>query len=331
MISFVSAHHAWWHVWGPEPQNAPGPFEVGAKVGNVAPKVISLTNVTDSTGVFGVVNPTEGTTTSARIFFIAEDSNGASDLIDASTIAKFNFMDFANPNAIRTNAAACTSVACSLSVCPTPLTRKNYSCTVQMQYYDVNGTWSMNVSVADLSGVRGENGTFFPQGNRNINFTYRSLAAFVITNIPAAVNWSNLDVVAINQIADAPPLSLENRGNYFIVNMVVNASQLNGTGSNPEHNIPAARFSASANNGGAPSAQCVTGGGSPTANAMIRDLNAALRGFTLPRTLDGPVLGLEEAYFCIPPTLSDLPLSSTQTYTTGVALGSHPWIMTNLP
>jgi len=285
------------------------PVDVTANVGNEPPTVVSVSAVTDSGGVAGTVNPFSGGTRDAFVSFVMDDANGGNDLNLASGIAEFDITG--NPNALRT--VAC-SAAATCPACANPATQRNYTCTVQMQYYDIDGVWNVNVSAADSAGIRVEN---------NINtFTYTSLFAVNIA-IPS-IAWGTLGIAAsdFNQTADLS-LGIENFGNTVLNTMNVNASQLNGTVTASEI-IPSARFGGSANTG-APNPECdITGS---TANVFIQDLNVLMIGANLPLTVEpGPTLGLEELHFCIPPSLSDLGLSA-QSYSTSV-VGTRGWELT---
>jgi len=285
------------------------PFNASVSITN-DPPVVTFVHVTDINGFTDEVFPIINSTASALVTFIAEDPNGAGDLDDTS-----GFVDLTGPPSV--NAARDSGSTCSQVACPSCTgIQANFSCTVQMQYYDLNGTnaWNVNASIADDSGTRTENNTHF--------FDYNGLIAFEILN--ESIAWTGIGIGAgdINQTADST-LVIENLGNVFVSNIDINASQLNGTGANPEQVIPASDFSGSANSGlGDP--QCDSTG--VTANPFIQSINVPMLDVSLVVTTDLAIVE-EDLFYCIYPSLQPLGLSVIQSYST-TEEGTRAWELT---
>ncbi len=111
----------------------------------------------------------------------------------------------------------------------------NYSCLIEMMYFDEPGYWNITAEIANDDYSFGQ--------NTSERFHYNALSEFNIT--PDYVNWviTPLSAGAEDVIADNN-LLVKNLGNVFIINITVNASNLSGE-TYAEEKIPPRNFSVS--------------------------------------------------------------------------------------
>ncbi len=169
----------------------------------------------------------------------------------------------------------------------------NYSCSVNMLYYDASGTWNVSINATDLSGALAVNNTQ--------TFVYLELKAMVITSPIGALNWPILNPGATNLLSTNHPNVIENTGNYEGP-LLITASDLVGE-TNPSETIPAINFRAGPSSG----SEC-------TATQLQNGVSVSIAGSNLPR---GPG-ATEEIYYC----LNSVPFVSSQTYS---AVGANSW------
>ncbi|NCO11083.1 hypothetical protein CO038_03780 [Candidatus Pacearchaeota archaeon CG_4_9_14_0_2_um_filter_39_13] len=279
-----------------------GPVDVGVTVESVAPTIVFVSNVAgDVLNIHGTVSPRGGGgTTVTRVSFIAEDLNGAGDLNDASA-----GMRYRGPGG--TALAGTCGVAPTCSGCA--VTQKNYSCNADMEYYYEPGTWTVNASIKDNSA------------NLAVD-TKRTFQYLLYREISHAgnVNWAGISLVDSNQLSDSNPFLLTNLGNAAL-SVSVTGYGLNGTGANPEDQIPASNFSASGNTGGDPLAECDV---PAQAVALSQGVPVTVPGVSVPRGLPGN--NQDNMYFCIYPSLSSLNLNPGQGYSTSAT--GNQWAIT---
>jgi len=84
-------------------------------------------------------------------------------------------------------------------------TSANYSCSVEMFYWDGNGAWIVNVSAVDL-------GNLSYSVNDTTTFTINELKAMAIS--PPALTWPTLTTGATDQQSNNDPTVVNNTGNY---------------------------------------------------------------------------------------------------------------------
>jgi hypothetical protein len=290
------------------------PVDVGVEIGNAAPQVILAFNVTDFISDTGTVTPLENASVSINVSFILDDPNGAGDIDLASGTA-----DFTGPGGISRSSTdiggVCFAPASCLG-CPNPARQRNFTCQINLNYYDPPGIsqWIVNVSAADDSGLRKE--------NRTTNFSYSELASFNFISDPPTINWSSLGILLtdFNQSADNN-LSIENFGNLVFNVGTLNASQLNGTSDSIETIFPG-NFSASSSFGTISKPECDYSG--THGNNLSLNGNVTIPGINLPVTTDSTI-GIANISFCIYPSLSEASLTP-QSFSTGI-VGSRPWIL----
>lgn len=251
-IGLVSAGLKDWFGFGDDNKDLEGELatETVARLSisdTSVPNITFVSNVTSNSGAdiasdIIKLKPKSGNgETLVSFWFMAQqgaagDSPG--DLILGGTTSRA-YLTFPG-ELIRFN-TSCVAVGvanCDGLYCGAGETAMNYSCTVPMKYYDINGTWSINVSVKTATGGYGYNTT----ETFKISQTY---AAYAHTK---ELNWTNnpLNTGSVNVYSDNN-ITVENNGNVPYFNVRVNATILNGTGSIPGQKaeyIPTNRFNA---------------------------------------------------------------------------------------
>ena len=186
------------------------------------------------------VNAVENSNKSVNFSFVASDPDGVANFNDSTALAIFNKTGEASRN------ATCT-VGADINA-----NSVNYTCSVNMWYFDGSGSWNVNVSVNDFNGLRGENST--TAGNMTgISFTLNALTAFIMN--PTSLTWGTLNVVDTNQTSNNDPLGLNNTGNVDITNITVNATDLTGE-TDSAFRIYGENFTIANLTGGSPANEC---------------------------------------------------------------------------
>ncbi len=253
-----------------------GNFNVNITVGNNAPEIEYVMAISNQV-------PTEAGATAVQFWFQANDSDGVLNLDNTTAFARFT------RNGAERN-ASCTpvNVVGSYAV--------NYSCTVNMWYYDANGTWSVNVSIEDVNGAYGENTT--------TTFDYQLLTAMVLG--PNQVAWPSVTVTQTDILA-SNSIILNNTGNKNVTagNIQINATDLVGE-SNTAYFIPAGNFTSNV------ASAC---GGT----ILVNNTYTAVTGAVLPPGNNTAGEGQEELFFCLEAMPSTL---ISQAYSTAA---NGPW------
>jgi len=193
-----------------------GTTNVSATVTNTAPTIVSVASVPAQ-------DPTENSYTTVSISFVAEDQNGVDDLDDSTASVTFS----------KTGETSRSSTSCSVTDISS--TQANYTCSVDMWYFDGAGTWTINVSVADLSAVTAY--------DDSTNFTYNTLKAIQVAT--GSISFGSVSIGQTNIGATDDPIVVDNTGNVDIaVNTTsITAYDLHGTTTTSEY-IAASQFSA---------------------------------------------------------------------------------------
>jgi hypothetical protein len=152
-------------------------------------------------------NPTEDNVTRLNFTVEITDPDGVNDINDTSIRANFSRVG----ESVRTN-NSCVLLG-DLNG-----TNANYSCEIEMQYFDFNGVWSITVGGTDLGNL-----SFV--FNDTSNFTYNQLQAILISNSTEFPSISSGD---INITANGSWTEINNSGNYNSTNISVSAVNLLG-------------------------------------------------------------------------------------------------------
>ena len=130
------------------------------------------------------------------------DEDGASDINDSSVKVEFTF---GSSKTIK-NTTACSEISGESNS-----STQNYSCSIQMWYYNAPGTWTINVSANDLG-----NKNYYE--NSSMNFTYNTLQGIVIG--PVTIGWPASNPGDTNVIS-THNTTVNNTGNYNCTNLSI--------------------------------------------------------------------------------------------------------------
>ena len=254
------------------------PASLTITVGNNAPTIPFVEAITAK-------DPAELSARSITFYFTAEDSDGAANLDDAT--AKAYFQKAGEPT--RSN-ESCEAGSTSGN-------QKNYSCTIDMWYFDEPGSWTINVTIEDINGAHGE--------NSSTTFTYNPYYGMEMS--PTALTWPEVGLSATDTGSNNDPILVNNTGNA-ILEINITGYNLQGVTTLSEY-IYANNFTV----------DNVTSGCSGT--AMQNDTSLKVASASLGRGNLSLGDGQETLYFC----LKGLPQEiSSQEYSTS---GTNNWVV----
>jgi len=150
-------------------------------------------------------NPTESAATIVYVAFNASDNNGHADL--DYTTAQVILTRFGEPD--RTSSSCDNYINDSLV--------KAFNCSVNMQYYDEDGAWTINASVFDFSSATDD--------DTATTLAYGTLQA--IRGAPLGVTFGSVTLGSAFQ-ATNDPLVLNNTGNQNFTQINLTAYDLTG-------------------------------------------------------------------------------------------------------
>src|SRR3989344_5671033 len=276
-------------------QASPNSFYTPIVAGNITLQDYTVTAANNAPQITNVlfsdpVSPTEDSYTPTVINFTAYDADGASTF----STAKINVTRSTEP--VRQN-----SSCIQLNTFGTNYA--NYSCTVQMWYFDEAGSWNITVAINDTTSLDAE--------NSSNSFTYSLLTSFKLS--PSAITFPEIKPGALNTTSSNDPLLMNNTGNKAIAagSIDLNATHLVGETDNTKA-LYAGNFTISlAANGGI---EC--GGTTTNVTTLARAVYTAITNSTLSRvnhSVNDGITGQEQLYSCL--TLAGSELSS-QSYST---------------
>jgi len=244
--------------------------------------------------------PTENSFTPATFYVQVTDPDGVSDINDTSINATF----------FRSGETARSNSTCSL-VEDISSTTANYSCTINMWYYDGAGVWDITACARDLG-----NTTYVC--NSTTTFTYNQLQALVIS--PNSLTWATLTPGMVNQTSNNDPSVINNTGNYNFPNVTVRGHNLHGEAVTSAY-ISVRNFTVGSRTGS--NAECDV---SPASNAtlLVNGTNVQILDTILSKgnhSVNNGVTGQEQLYYCI----NTVPQVQSQIYSTKYSGGS--WII----
>lgn len=243
-------------------------------------------NVTvDNSTLTGGVTQTEGSSTTTDIYILVCDPNGVNDVNDSATEISYY------KSGEDTRYGTCSWDSDVNTYCA------NFSCQVDMWYWDLYGTWNINATANDL-------GNKTAVSNTSYTFTVNQLKAMVIS--PQQLNWTAITPGDTDAKADNDPTTVNNTGNYD--------GTLNVTGLDL-YGLTTTSEKFGVNNFTSGIADDCTGSGVYLANAsqvLVTGSSANPGNLSL-----GGGAGQEELYYCIP----NVPQLSSQEYSTA-QLGS---------
>ncbi|MBU2523167.1 MAG: hypothetical protein KKE23_02660, partial [Nanoarchaeota archaeon] len=224
---------------------------------NVAPIIesVSIANSSD---------PTEENKTQMNFSFVVSDANGASDINVSSATANFT-----KNGVLREGSCVNVSNIDSNTI--------NFSCSIDMWYFDDAGVWNVSTYVEDNSALSAI--------NNSQNFTYHNLLAIKIS--PSVITWPSANRGAINVTADYSTL-INNTGNVNVSTIKVMAYDLRGE-ADPNYAIFAENFTVNVNSENVCSGQNMVNASNVTINnALLPNGNLSLGN------------AQEQLYYCIP-------------------------------
>ena len=226
--------------------------------------------------------PNEGSFEPITFDVTMYDQDGVADLNDTSVSANFT-----KGSSLR-ESTTCTWIKDFDSY------YANYSCTIDMWYWDENGDWDITVTGKDLGA---ETWVY----NDTTTFQINLLRAMVID--VTSLTWTSLLPGASNQQPSNDPTTINNTGNYNAT-IKLTATDLYGETIDVTETINAANFTADETDGQA----CASG------TALVNGTATTITGTIANRgnLSIGSGEGQEEVYYCIP----NVPLVSSQTYST---------------
>ena len=135
------------------------------------------------------INPIESTPQVLKFNFTVDDADGNWTINISSAKVIINY------SSIVRQSSACSGIVVNG-------TAQNISCNVTINYYDLSGTWSVNVSIKDNSTSYVENST--------TTFTYNTLTAISLNS-----NSFNFGTLSIGQqnATTLTPINISNTGN----------------------------------------------------------------------------------------------------------------------
>jgi len=247
--------------------------------------------------------PTEEGTTTISFNVTVYDDDGLNDINDSSVMA-----EFINDSTTRANAT------CAPNGDTTP-TSKNYTCSIDMWYFDVNDVWMINVTANDL-------GNTSYMSNYTQFFTYEQLQAIKIA--PETLSWPAVSPGDTNKTSNNDPSTINNTGNYNATGYL-QLEAINLYGTNGEF-IASNNFTVGIDTGG----DACTGDLCIECNSTTNFANGTSTTITVPiefgnLTLEAGNLtagyGNVSIYYC---ALEISSILSSQTYSTDNT-GSSPW------
>ena len=185
----------------------------------------------------------------------------------------------------------------------------NYSCTIQVWYFDIDGAWNIKAFIKDNAS----NGVT----NATANITVSQLSAFVVG--PTALSFASIASGATNTTASTNWV-LNNTGNkdYTVGNIKVNATNLLGEVDSGV-GLYAANFSVGNNTGATLTCEGTNSNGNGATN-MSRSIFTAIVNSNLSRgnnSVNNNIIAQEQLYVCLNVAGSELTAQSYSTANQG--------------
>ena len=230
--------------------------------------------------------PSEAPTLTTISFnFTAYDADGSADLNDSSAMANVSIVG----HTTRQN-SSCKQVADFAT------NYVNYTCIIDMYYWDGSGNWNITAFVKDIEGEKSQN---------NSAMFYLGATTGFIAN-QSSLTWASIAAGGTN-LQPNEFIRLNNTGNVNISNVAVNATSLLGE-TNSAKALWAGNFTAKISSG------CE---GTALAQSVFTQVGSA----TLPSgnsSANNGNTGQEDIYFCLETTGTELTSQSYSTSGQGV-------------
>jgi len=250
---------------------------------NVSISVAGMTAVTilvfNSTLTGANMNPTEYG--SNFIFFnvTVTDADGASDINVSSVRASFN----------KTGETTRSNSTCSYKSGEDTTNSKNFTCSIEMWYWDAPGSWTINVTANDLGNMTYIN-------NVTTVLAYGQLQSIVMA--PNSLSWESVSIGATNQTSNNDPTTINNTGNYDVTSGNVQVQGINLYGATGDF-INVGNFSSDIATGGAAcsGAACTECLGSVLANGTYQGITGSI--LSAGNLSEGGGVAQEQLYYCL--------------------------------
>ncbi len=158
------------------------------------------------------VTLTEVTITNVEMSYIVDHPRGTGYLINESTNVSF----YKSGETTRVNDTSTIATACVAVVEGSNATTLNYTCTVTMWYWDIEGTWT-------VEAMAGDNKTNVTD---TTTFSVNTLSAMNMT--PTTLTWNELYIGDTDNLANNTPVIVTNTGNQNVTAINVEAINLIG-------------------------------------------------------------------------------------------------------
>ena len=251
-------------------------------IGNSAP-TISFVQAISAT------DPTIGTSKTITFNFTATDSDGAGN-INTSTAAGYLQR---SGETTRSN-TSCSNWASSGN-------NVNFTCMIDMWYYDQNGAWTINTTIRDINSATGT--------NSSTTFTYNLLTAMNMS--PSSLSWASVGLTATDTGSNNDPIQINNTGNDAGLNINVTAINLQGEVTTTQY-IFANNFTVESASEGCSGTAMVNATTTNVTSALLNRGNNTLN-------YNNDTSGQEQIYFCLKGVPQDI---SSQSYSSAAA---GPW------
>ncbi|MEK6917965.1 MAG: hypothetical protein AABW51_03380 [Nanoarchaeota archaeon] len=230
-------------------------------------------------------NPTESTTKSITFNFTATDTDGASNINTSTATAYFQ-------KASETTRSNTSCINLSVGVG----NNINFTCTINMYYYDVNGAWTVNTTITDKNGGYATNST--------PTFTYNLLTAMAMS--PTAMTWQTLSSTDTDVGSNNDPIIVNNTGNANALSVNVTSYNLRGETTITDF-IYAANFTVENTSQGCTGTAMVNATSTNVTSSILFKGNNSINN-------NNETSGQEQIYFCLkglPPSISQQSYSSS--------------------
>ncbi len=235
--------------------------------------------------VISAQNPTESTTKSITFNFTATDLNGGSTVNISTARAYFQKAG----ETTRSNTSCINQTAASGNDI-------NFTCTIDMWYFDLNGAWTINATVQDNTGLYVE--------NSSEAFTYNLLTAMAMS--PTAMTWQTLSSTDTDVGSNNDPIIVNNTGNANALSVNVTSYNLRGETTITDF-IYAANFTVENTSQGCTGTAMVNATSTNVTSSILFKGNNSINN-------NNETSGQEQIYFCLkglPPSISQQSYSSS--------------------
>ncbi len=253
-------------------------------VGNSVPTITIVDPI-------AATDPSIGTTKSITFYFNVTDTDGYAN-IDIDT-AKAYFT--------KAGESTRSNTSCISTFTPNSGNSMNFTCTIDMWYWDENGAWTINVTIEDINSAVGY--------NESETFTYNLQTAMTMS--PTSLGWPTIGLTDTDTGSDEDPITANNSGNDVNLNINVTALDLQGEETTTQY-IYANNFTVEDATEGCSGTVMVNATSTNVTSAILQRGNNSLN-------YNNATSGQEQIFFCLKGVPQDI---SAQSYSSS-AYG--PW------